>query len=84
MAAKECAIEVMNECGMFESTAPEDAETLKYYRVINEGLNYVCRDHVEGTQSFLVSRPPRANAGLMTVSLSYATSTHCPRSRVRY
>jgi len=76
--AKECAIGVMAACGVFEMTEPRVVEAMRILTVANDVVNYVCRDHVQGTQSFFVSfllRPvPTANAGLATVSSSCATT----------
>jgi len=68
----------MAACGVFEMTEPRVVEAMRILTVANDVVNYVCRDHVQGTQSFVVSfllRPvPTANAGLATVSSSCATT----------
>jgi len=79
MAAKECVTRKINECGILESTNPKVVEAMRYLRVANRVVNYVCRDHVEGTQSFVISllpRPATTNAGLVTVSFSRHSTFH--------
>jgi len=62
MAAKECVVSKLRQCGAFEltqaqvletfeSAPPEVLEATRYLGVLNRVLSYICVDHVEGTQS---------------------------------
>ena len=53
MTARDCVQSQMEECGVFGITHPDVVETIRYMRLANYALNYICRDHVEGTQSFV-------------------------------
>jgi len=49
LAAKECAIEMMTECGVFESETPQIRAALEQLRLASDVINFVCRDRVDGT-----------------------------------
>ena len=48
MASKDCIVNMMNECGIFELKDPRVEETLRQVRVICKLVDFVCRDHLEG------------------------------------
>jgi len=49
MTAKECLRNMTVECGVLEATNPRIVAALKMLRVADDVVNYVCRDHIEGT-----------------------------------
>ena len=49
MTAKECLRNMIVECGVLEATDPRIVAALKMLRVADDVVNYVCRDHIEGT-----------------------------------
>ena len=40
----------MEVCGIFDLTHPDVLEGIRYLRMANRVLDYVCVDHIEGTQ----------------------------------
>jgi len=90
MTANECIIKTTNECQVFASADPIQAiSALQFRATVELVVNFVCRDHVEGTQSVVVLisfllRQPTANADPVTVSLlGFSTfHTHIPVSDV--
>jgi len=49
MTAMECVMSMTRECGIFELNDPTIIETQRQLRVVEEVVNFICRDHVEGT-----------------------------------
>jgi len=54
LTANQCLLNKVNECGLNEfESEPIFASGLRQLRSASVVVNYICRDHVEGTQYFV-------------------------------
>lgn len=82
LAARQCALEMLTECGFFELTDPQVAAVARLITVETQVVEYVCTDHVDVFDEHKLCLASTDENGVPDIP--YAVIQQCPLPQAAY